>query len=237
MITFYVLTFFILQLWIFKWHNHKYLQYPKQRSDTHKKILNENPIIAILTWEFDIMNTGIPIESLPSTYTNFLESAGARTVPVSFKWSKEKIYETLDKVNGVLFTGGDIEQYNVETGEFHPYYIASRDILSYVLKKNKKGDYFPLFGIWQGFQFLHMAISNDPFILSDSMRWGENDTLIPYFTPFEQSRFFKNLNIDIYQNSPPSNPQENDENIEFNWHQFGVYLTQYSKYPSISNFF
>lgn len=112
-----------------------------------ENIQNDRPVIAILTAEFDIFNTGIPVESVPSTYTNMLESAGARTIPLSFRWSAEKIHEVLDQVNGVLFTGGDILQYNPETGEYHTYYIAAKEVIEYVISKNDQGDYFPLFGI------------------------------------------------------------------------------------------
>ena len=179
------------------------------------------------------MNTGIPIESLPSTYTNFLESAGARVIPISFKWSQKEIYQALDRVNGVIFSGGDIEQYDRELHTYHQYYLATKTILDYVLQKNEQGDYFPLFAICQGFQSIHMAVSGDPYILSDSIRWGNNDTLQSYFTPWYTSKLFSS----VQEFTDSSNVPEGPDQIEFNWHQYGVYLSDYTKHPSLSNFF
>jgi len=216
-------------------YRNKFLQSPQVIVDDHGESLNSAPVIGILTCEFDIMNTGDPVESLPSTYTNFLESAGARTVPISFKWDKKRIYEALDQVNGILFTGGDIEQYDYEKHEYHPYYLTTKLILEYVIKRNNRGDYFPLFAICQGFQSLHIAIAKDPTVLSNSIRWGNNDTMNLYFTPWENSRLFtqthEKFNPDFW------NPFHDPDRIEFNWHQYGVYLSAYNKYPSLKNFF
>lgn len=186
-------------------------------------------MIAILTCEFDIKNTGIPIESFPSTYTNFIEHAGGRAIPISYKLPPEELDQILDQVNGVLFTGGDIDQYNRATGHFHNYYVAAKHIIQYVVDRNQNGDFFPLFAICQGFQTLHMVISNDPFILSNSRRWGFNDTFNP-FGKVKDSRMLSAQHVNLFDHSPGSN-------IEFNWHMYGIYLEDYDKYPVLRHFF
>jgi gamma-glutamyl hydrolase len=43
---------------------------------------------------------------IASSYVKFVESAGARVVPIPYDSSEEKVSELLQYVNGVLFTGG-----------------------------------------------------------------------------------------------------------------------------------
>ena len=225
----YILTFVFVLLSVVSTHSIRSHHHHKVGRKQNHQQLNERPVVAILTCEFDIMNTGIPVESMPLTYTNYLEHAGARAVPVSFKASKEDIYKVLDKVNGVLFTGGDIMQFNKTTKEFHQYYRATEMILDYVIQKNIQGDYFPLFAICQGFQSLHLAISNNPYIMSDSFRWGHNDTFKPMIA-YENSRFLSNQQEDLYDIYSGSE-------VEFNWHQFGITLDTYQRSPNLSFFF
>ena len=40
------------------------------------------------------------------TYVNFLESAGARVVPLLYNSALNETHEILNKLNGVLFPGG-----------------------------------------------------------------------------------------------------------------------------------
>ena len=53
----------------------------------------------------------------------------------------------MEKVNGVLFTGGDIEQFDKLRHEYHEYFNAAKFITEYLIEKNRNGDYFPLFAI------------------------------------------------------------------------------------------
>lgn len=75
-----------------------------------------------------------------------------------------------------------------------------------------------------------MAITNDPFVMSSSRRWGFNDTLIPTGIPFKETRFFKHQHEDLYKIFPGSE-------VEFNWHKYGIYISAYEKYPELASFF
>jgi len=50
-----------------------------------------------------------------------VELGGAIPVPLSFTASDDELYSTLNKVNGVLFTGGGLTLVNNVTQEWHPY--------------------------------------------------------------------------------------------------------------------
>ena len=69
----------------------------------------------------------------------------------------------LDQLDGVYFTGGFINLFEVSEGITieHPYYKTAKRIFRYSLE-TKKVDGFglPLLGICQGFQILHF-LAND----------------------------------------------------------------------------
>ena len=66
---------------------------------------------------------------------------------IPFNASDEDLYSLLDQVNGVYFTGGDLDLYDPVTNEPHPYTVTSQKILDYSIDQYDKGVYFPLFGI------------------------------------------------------------------------------------------
>lgn len=78
-----------------------------------------------------------------------------------------------------------------------------------------------------------MVISGDPEVLSDSIRWGFNDTILPIVPAFENANMLKSLDIDTYIN--PTG--DDNKNVEFNWHQWGVYISDFQKNFKLSSFF
>lgn len=75
-----------------------------------------------------------------------------------------------------------------------------------------------------------MAISGNPTLLSHSLRWGDNDTLITFPNALTKSRILSAQTEDLDSIYPGSE-------VEFNWHKYGVYLIDYFKYPALSRFF
>lgn len=50
----------------------------------------------------------------------WLEAAGARVVPINYLASKNDLIKIMDSINGVLFTGGGIEDF-----QNNPFWIVS----------------------------------------------------------------------------------------------------------------
>lgn len=84
-----------------------------------------------------------------SFYTKWLESAGARVAVIPYNLEKVELRVLLESLNGVLFTGGDIDMYKP-----HPYFTTAKFIYDYVKDVNNKGKYYPLWGTCQGFQLM-----------------------------------------------------------------------------------
>lgn len=59
----------------------------------------------------------------------FMRSAGLFPVYIKYDISDKDLYTLLDQINGVYFTGGDINLFNETTGEPHPYSVTAKKIL------------------------------------------------------------------------------------------------------------
>ena len=99
----------------------------------------------------------------------FLRAGGVSPIAIPFNASDADLYHLLDSVNGVFFTGGSLDLSDPVTKKLHPYTITSQKILDYTMQKNDNGDYFPLFGVCQGIELLHILVAND----TDALGWSE----------------------------------------------------------------
>ena len=115
-------------------------------------VVNDKPVIGVLSLP--------PIDSygklkgygshiIVASYVKWLESAGARVVPVEHDASESEIKDLLGQLNGVLFTGGDA----VITST-HPVGQAQRTIIDYALDEAANGNVFPVWGTCLGFEGL-----------------------------------------------------------------------------------
>ena len=76
-----------------------------------------------------------------TAYVQFMESAGARVVPLVVGESKEVTLEKLSKLNGVLFPGGDGDY--LEFGRF---------IFETIKEYNDNGTFYPAWGTCLGYE-------------------------------------------------------------------------------------
>jgi gamma-glutamyl hydrolase len=112
--------------------------------------INDQPIIGsasqpILTGSFlskdlKTLKTSYIIDS----YVQFLESAGARVVPLIYDGVLEEELAKLDKLNRVLLPGG-----NADGADYCSFVSA---ILEKAKDMNDKGIYFPVWAICLGFE-------------------------------------------------------------------------------------
>ncbi|KAF8035267.1 hypothetical protein BT93_C1326 [Corymbia citriodora subsp. variegata] len=72
--------------------------------------LNFRPVIGILGHPGDgasgRLNNASNASYIATSYVKFVESAGARVIPLIYNEPREVLFEKLNMVNGVLFTGG-----------------------------------------------------------------------------------------------------------------------------------
>ena len=88
---------------------------------------------------------------MAASYVKWLESAGARSLPIAYNSTPEEIHAILPQLNGVLLPGG---------GAGKP--PGAQMIFEEALKLNDNGTYFPVWGTCLGFEWLLEMVHNSP---------------------------------------------------------------------------
>ncbi|XP_018888412.4 gamma-glutamyl hydrolase isoform X1 [Gorilla gorilla gorilla] len=92
---------------------------------------------------------------IAASYVKYLESAGARVVPVRLDLT-EKDYEILFKsINGILFPGGSVDLRHSD------YAKVAKIFYNLSIQSFDDGDYFPVWGTCLGFEELSLLISGE----------------------------------------------------------------------------
>ena len=97
---------------------------------------------------------------IAASYVKFLESAGARVVPVHYDATEEELTVLFKSINGLLLPGGGADLSNatrIRRSGQHLYELA--------VAANDAGDTFPIWGTCMGFQFLSLLTSGKDSIL------------------------------------------------------------------------
>ena len=94
---------------------------------------------------------------IAASYVKWLESAGARAVPIFHDEHRATLDAKLAAVNGVLLPGGDSD---VSRGT--QLRATAERIVRAALDARDAGDYFPVWGTCMGFQLLALVVADDP---------------------------------------------------------------------------
>ncbi|XP_016103443.1 gamma-glutamyl hydrolase-like [Sinocyclocheilus grahami] len=133
----------------------------------------DRPIIGILTQEVDDYMKKFGETYIPSSYVKYIESGGARVVPIRLNQSFAEHEKIFRSINGLLLIGGSV---NLETSDFaHTAGIYFR----LALKANEEGEYFPIWGTCLGFQLLTVLVAGENLL---SKTTAENVTYPLNFT-------------------------------------------------------
>lgn len=188
--------------------------------------LNFRPIIGIVDQPVDDDLKQFGSRQFSADYVKWLEAAGARVVPINYLASKNDLIKIMDSINGVLFTGGGIEDF-----QNNPFWITAQIVYNYVIERNSKGDYFPLWGTCQGFQVLCMLTANNLSVVTRFAFDSENLPLSLDFTNVApSSRLFGSLSADLYSIFAT-------QNVTINLHHDGVYPSLFQTNPQLASFY
>eukprot|EP01095_Lingulamoeba_sp_RSL-Kostka_P017427 TRINITY_DN9030_c0_g1_i1.p1 TRINITY_DN9030_c0_g1~~TRINITY_DN9030_c0_g1_i1.p1 ORF type:complete len:315 (+),score=108.40 TRINITY_DN9030_c0_g1_i1:57-1001(+) len=186
--------------------------------------LNERPIIGILTQESPPDLTQFGNSYIPASYVKYVESGGARVVPVHYNSSTEELTDVFGKINGILYPGGDA---NTDPGT--PLYKAGKLFYDLAIQSFDKGDHFVVFGHCQGMELLTKITTQDPNILGSVI--AENITIPLNFTQYAPtSRLFGNAPSEVY-NIFEKQP------VTLNNHEWGLYPSTYENNKDLNQFY
>ena len=136
---------------------------------------NQMPIIGVLT---QTLEEGMKNDTkfanystyIMTAYVEFLESAGARVVPLVVGESKEVTLDKLSKLNGVLLPGGD--------GDYMEY---GRFIFEKIKEYNDNGTYYPVWGTCMGYEDMAAYVSKQGWNILEHFEYS-NGSLALEFT-------------------------------------------------------
>ncbi|XP_046846036.1 gamma-glutamyl hydrolase-like [Xenia sp. Carnegie-2017] len=121
----------------------------------HHAVLNERPIIGVLTqstqrfFPLDEMGNNY----IPASYVKFVESSGARVVPIFNNFTKTELRRLFESINGAVFPGGKV---NLFTSK---YARTAKYIFEFAREAYDRGEYFPIIGMCLGHQLLATIIN------------------------------------------------------------------------------
>jgi gamma-glutamyl hydrolase len=185
---------------------------------------NDWPIIGVFTQPTSSKegNCGGNCLYLAASYVKYLESAGARVVPINYYATKTELDKIFNSVNGIFFPGG---------GSGFP--SSAQYMFDKVVAANDAGDFFPLWGTCMGFQWLLISATRNTNILdpSDGTQMDAYNYSIPldFTTESKTSRLFNNAGK-IYDILAA-------ENVTMNNHHYGIWTNHFYQTPALTSFF
>jgi len=160
---------------------------------------------------------------LAASYVKFIESAGARVVPINYYADNEEIDELFNSLNGFLFVGG---------GAAYPK--SAQRIFDRTVEANDKGDYSPLYGICMGFQWLLLAATDGAVKLdpSDGTQMDAENISLPldFTSTAKESRWMKHADEKTMKILA-------GQNVTMNNHHYGIYTKHFQETEQLSSFY
>ncbi|KAB0400754.1 hypothetical protein E2I00_018349, partial [Balaenoptera physalus] len=126
---------------------------------------------------------------IAASYVKYLESAGARVVPIRLDLKDEEYEKLFKSINGILFPGGGVNL--MKSGYAH----VAKIFYKLAIQGFGNGDYFPTWGTCLGFEELTYLVSGESLLtLTDTVgiKMPLNFTRGP-----SQSRMFQNFPADL----------------------------------------
>ena len=116
------------------------------------------PIVGVLTQP---TSSAEGTSYIAASYVKYLESAGARVVPIFHNATSEETIAAFHAVNGVLFPGG-----GADLGPSTALFRTASQLVQLAAAEKDNGATFPIFGHCMGFELLMLITSADENLLS-----------------------------------------------------------------------
>jgi len=182
--------------------------------------LNNHPIIGILTQPYAGSSSACYIAA---SYVKFIESAGARVVPIFHDSPQSELLRIFNSVNGILFPGGGSDLQNT------PLYNAASYLYSLAIKANDNNDYFPMEGHCMGFEALSMITSQNISILQ-RVELENVSVALKFTNGSEKSKLFLDAPKEILKIL-------STESVTLNNHHYGIPPEVFAGNQYLSNFY
>lgn len=184
-------------------------------------VRNDRPIIGVLAQE---VYSPKPNQTsyIAASYVKYLESAGARVVPVMINQTDEEYKALFSSINGILYPGGGVSI--VSSG----YERAAKIFYELAIEANDKGDYFPVWGTCLGFEEL-TYLTSGKLLLSSTNTSG---VALPlnFTSEAKESRLFKGFPDDLMKDLASQPLTENS-------HKWSLAVKTYNTNEKLKKFY
>ncbi|KAG7526398.1 gamma-glutamyl hydrolase-like [Solea senegalensis] len=119
---------------------------------------NDRPIVGVMAQELTFPKPN-RTSYLYASHVKFLESGGARVVPVMINQTVEEYERLFNCINGVLLPGGPVCPMS------SAYARSAKIFYELAIEANKKGDYFPVWGTCLGLHMLSYLTSGEDLLI------------------------------------------------------------------------
>ncbi|MCI4377576.1 hypothetical protein PGIGA_G00205180 [Pangasianodon gigas] len=183
--------------------------------------INDSPIIGVLAQEVYSPSPG-KNAYIAASYVKYLDSAGARVVPVMINRTEEEYTILFRFINGILFPGGGASIFS------SGYAKAAGIFYKLALEANSKGDYFPVWGTCLGFEQLTLLTSGKSLL----SRTNTSGVALPlnFTKESKDSRMFKDFPEDLMTSLA-------NEPLTENSHQWSVTTERFSGNEKLRKFY
>lgn len=169
-----------------------------------------------------------PTSCFHSLYVKWIESSGARVVPIRYDSTDAELLRLVSSVNGILFTGGDTPIIHTDSQYMH----AAGFLLNHTV--NSK-DHFPLWGTCMGIQTLSILVSEDSSVLESGIFTGVDPQMMPLNVTDDAKTFSRLLN----EKTTPTNVMNSllHSKVTTNLHHDGVNPKTFMTNEKLKDFF
>ncbi|XP_004463965.1 gamma-glutamyl hydrolase [Dasypus novemcinctus] len=183
----------------------------------------KKPIIGVLMQECLSKNMrNLGKYYIAASYVKYLESAGARVVPVRLDLPNADYEKLFKSINGILFPGGGVSIKN------SGYARVAKLFYNFAIQSFNDGSYFPVWGTCLGFEELSFLVSGE-ILLTHTDTVGT--TLALNFTSaIMHSRMFRNFPGDLLLALAV-------EPLTANFHMWSLSLTNFTANENLKTFF
>merc|ERR1712166_3436 len=124
--------------------------------------INDRPIIGIMTQPLGTENSTPKGQTtyIAASYVKFIESGGARVVPVHYDATPSELTKVFGQINGLVMPGGGADLSNTTA-----FRQSGQVLYDLAIRANDNGVRFPIWGTCMGFQFLALLTAQDDSIL------------------------------------------------------------------------
>ncbi|GAA6107997.1 zgc:171566 [Tachysurus ichikawai] len=184
---------------------------------------NYRPVIGVLSQEnLESDHHAKGSSYIAASYVKYLESAGARVVPIRINETEEDYSKLFYSINGLLLPGGDAD---LQKSQFSR---VAKIFYELAIKANDDSDYFPIWGTCQGFQQLTVLTSNENLLTLTNTKAVAMPLV---FAPGGQnSRLFKSFPKDLLHSL-------SSENITSNFHSWSMSIQNFTSNYKLKRFY